>query len=428
MMVRKYVSLFLALVIMAAGGCAPVPSTLSADVVKSSEPRNTEVSVPPEDVDALVAANGEFAFDLYRHLASDGENLFYSPHSISVALAMTYAGARGETEQAMGEAMNRTLSQDRLHPAFNYLDMELSSRGEGAEGKDDEGFRLNVVNAIWGQKGYSFLSDYLDTLAVNYGAGLRVLDFEQAPEESRVVINDWVEEQTEDRIQDLIPQGAIDALTRLVLTNAVYFNAAWESQFEERDTNDGDFHLLDGNVVEVPMMKQTAWFRHADYEDYAAIELPYDGGELSMVVLMPDEGKFEEFEESLDFSVVQTAIDGLSGSRVVLTMPRFGMETSFNLKDALSTLGMGTAFEPDAADFSGMDGTQDLYITDVVHKAFVEVDEAGTEAAAATAVVVGATSAPTEPVEFTIDRPFVFLIRDIQTGSILFLGRVVNPG
>ncbi|MFW6103153.1 MAG: serpin family protein [Chloroflexota bacterium] len=426
-MVQKYVSLFLALIIMAAGACGPAPSTTSADVVKSSEPRNTEVSVPQEDVDALVAENGEFAFDLYRHLAPDGENLFYSPHSISLALAMTYAGARGETEQAMGEAMNWTLPRDRLHPAFNNLDMELSSRGEGAEGKDDEGFRLNIVNAIWGQEGYSFRSDYLDRLAMNYGAGLRVLDFEQAPEESRVVINDWVEEQTEDRIQDLIPQGAIDALTRLVLTNAVYFNAAWESQFEESDTREGEFHLLDGNGVEVPMMQQSAWFRHADYGDYAAIELPYDGGELSMVVLVPAAGKFEDFEESLDFSVVQAAIDGLSGKRVVLTMPKFGMETSFSLKDALSTLGMRIAFEPDTADFSGMDGTKDLYITEAVHKAFVEVDEAGTEAAAATAVVVGATSAPTEPVEFTIDRPFVFLIRDIQTDSILFLGRVTNP-
>ncbi len=426
-MVRKYVSLFLALVIMTAGACAPVPSTMSADVVKSSEPRNTELSVPLEDVDALVAGNGEFAFDLYRHLASNGENLFYSPHSISLALAMTYAGVRGETAESMRTALDFDLPPEELHAAFNYLDRQLASRGEGAEGKDDEGFRLNIVNAVWGQKGYPFLSDYLDTLAMNYGAGLRVLDFEQAPEESRIVINDWVEEQTEDRIQDLIPQGAIDALTRLVLTNAVYFNAAWESQFEEGHTSDGEFHLLDGNDVEVPMMNQSAWFRHEDYGDYAAIELPYDGGELSMVVLVPASGQFEEFEESLDFSVVQAAIDGLSGKRVVLTMPKFGMETSFSLKNALSTLGMGIAFEPDAADFSGMDGTRDLYITEVVHKAFVEVDEAGTEAAAATAVVVGATSAPTEPVEFTIDRPFLFLIRDIKTGSILFVGRVTNP-
>ena len=426
-MARKSVLLVLMLIVVVAGACAPSPPSASADVLKSSEPRDTDVSIPREDIDALVTGNGEFAFDLYRYLASDGENLFYSPHSISLALAMTYAGARGETEQAMGEAMTWNLPQERLHPAFNYLDMELSSRGEGAEGKDDEGFRLNIVNAIWGQKGYSFLPDYLDTLAMNYGAGLRVVDFEQAPEESRAVINDWVEEQTEDRIQELIPQGAIDALTRLVLTNAVYFNAAWESQFEEGDTSDGEFHLLDGNDVEVPMMKQSAWFRHADYGDFAAIELPYDGGELSMVVLVPAAREFEDFEESLDFSVVQAAIDGLAGNRVVLTMPKFGMETSFNLKDALSTLGMEIAFEPAAADFSGMDGTRNLYITDVLHKAFVEVDEAGTEAAAATAVVVGATSAPTEPVEFTIDRPFVFLIRDIQTGSILFLGRVMNP-
>jgi serpin B len=284
-----------------------------------------------------------------------------------------------------------------------------------------------VVNAIWGQKGYPFLDAYLDTLAVNYGAGLRVLDFQAAPDQSRVVINDWVAEQTEDRIKDLIPQGAIDKLTRLVLTNAVYFNAAWASQFEEAATSDGVFHRPGGSDVTVPMMHQSGYFQYAEYDDYAAIELPYDGLELSMLILVPSEGSLGSFEQRLTSALAQESIAGLVGQPVVLSMPRFKVESSFGLNDALSSLGMTAAFDQSAADFSGMDGARDLYITDVVHKAFVDVDESGTEAAAATAVIVGATSAPAQPVQLTIDRPFVFAIRDIPTGTILFLGRVTDP-
>lgn len=405
-------------------GCAPAAS---ADELRSSEPRETELALPAGDMDALAEGNGAFAFDLYHQLAEDSENLFYSPHSISLALAMTYAGARSETEQQMAQAMRFGLPQERLHTAFNGLDQELSARGEGAQGKDGEGFRLNIVNAIWGQKDYNFLQGYLDTLARNYGAGLRVLDFIGAPEPSRITINDWVEEQTEDRIKDLIPEGGINSLTRLVLTNAVYFNAAWASQFEESLTTSGPFHLLDGAEVDVPMMRQTDGFGYVGGPDFEVVELPYDGHELSMVILLPAAGRFEAFEDSLDYGVVESAIGSLQRTQVALTMPRFKMETEFSLKSALLALGMGIAFEPGAADFSGMDGGRDLFIADVVHKAFVEVDEAGTEAAAATAVIMEATAMPTQPVELTIDRPFVFLIRDTETNSILFVGRVMNP-
>ncbi len=216
-------------------------------------------------------------------------------------------------------------------------------------------------------------------------------------------------------------------MTRLVLTNAVYFNAAWASQFEESFTAAGLFHLLDGAEVNVPMMQQTEGFGYAGGPDFEAVELPYDGHELSMVILLPAAGQFEAFEDSLDYGVVEGAIGALQRTEVALTMPRFKMETSFNLNDALSGLGMGIAFEPSVADFSGMDGGRDLFIADVIHKAFVEVDEAGTEAAAATAVVMEATAMPAEPIQVTIDRPFVFLIRDIQTHAILFVGRVMNP-
>ncbi|HHE41021.1 MAG TPA: serpin family protein, partial [Dehalococcoidia bacterium] len=277
---RKIIAVLVALTLIpASAGCSAVMPGASADVLRSPEPRETDVSLPSGDLENLVQGNGRFAFDLYRYLGTGDGNLFYSPHSISMALAMAYAGACAGTAEDMARALHFDLPPERLHATFNYLDMELASRGEGAEGKDDGGFRLNIVNAIWGQKGYPFLAEYLDVLARCYGAGLRVLDFVSAPDESRAVINDWVEEQTGDRIKELIPRGAVDELTRLVLTNAVYFNAAWASQFEEADTSDGTFFLLDGNEVTVPMMRQVSHFRYADYGMYEAVELPYDGHE-----------------------------------------------------------------------------------------------------------------------------------------------------
>jgi serpin B len=327
----------------------------------------------------------------------------------------------------MAETLKFLLPQDELHPSFNSLDILLGQRGEGAQGKDEEGFRLNIVNAIWGQKDYKFLDEFLDVLAENYGAGLRILDFINQTEESRVTINDWVSDQTEGRIKDLIPPGVITALTRLVLTNAIYFNAAWEYPFDENATHDGPFYLLDGTEVTVPMMGQTESFRYAEGDGYQAVELPYDGRELSMVILLPEEGQFETFEGSLDASLVDAIIGDLKSQEVALTMPKFEFESEFGLKDTLSAMGMPIAFT-DAADFSGMTGGKDLQIAEVIHKAFVSVDEAGTEAAAATAVVMELTAMPEEPVEITVNHPFIFLIRDIETGTILFIGRVVNPG
>jgi len=283
-----------------------------------------------------------------------------------------------------------------------------------------------VVNAIWGQKDYKFLGEFLDVLAQNYGAGLRIVDFVNETEQSRLTINKWVSDQTEERIKDLVPQGVINQLTRLVLTNAIYFNAAWQYQFGEGATSDGLFHLLSGSDVTVPMMKQTKSFRYTEGNDYQAIELPYDGQELSMVILLPKAGQFDTFEEQLDAELVKSIIGRLEAQQVALTMPKFEYESSFGLKEALSTLGMKVAFTADA-DLSGMNGKRDLFIQDVLHKAFVSVDEAGTEAAAATAVIVGLTALPPEPVAFTIDRPFIFFIRDIQTGSTIFVGRVLNP-
>ena len=341
--------------------------------------------------------------------------------------SMTYAGARGETEKQMANTLHFDLPQNQLHPAFNSLDLELGRRGQGAKGKDGEGFRLHIVNAIWGQEDFTFLSEFLDLLAENYGAGLRILDFMKAPEQSRITINKWVSDQTEERIENLIPQGTIDELTRLVLTNAIYFNAAWQYPFEEDATFNGAFHLLNGDKITVPMMRQTESFGYAEGDGYQVVELPYDGRELSMLVLLPQTGQFELFEESLNAQRVDDIVKNLNTREVVLTMPKFEFESSFSLKKALSAMGMPIAFSA-GADFSGMTGNPDLFIGEVLHKAFVSVDEAGTEAAAATAVIMELTAMPGEPVEVTIDRPFIFLIRDIESGTILFIGRVVNPG
>ena len=397
----------------------------AGEVLASDKERIASPDVNPSEQALLVEGNSAFAFALYQALRAQEGNLFYSPHSISVALAMTYAGARSETAEQMAATLQFLLEQERLHPAFNWLDAELASRGEGAQGKDGEGFRLNIVNAIWGQKDYGFLSAFLDVLAENYGAGLRILDFASETEKSRLAINDWVSDQTEERIEDLIPQGVLTSGTRLVLTNAIYFNAAWEYPFDEDMTEDGPFYLLDGGQVVVPMMRQTESFGYTDGEGYQAVELLYDGDELSMVIMLTEDGQFEVFEEGLQADTVSDIIGGLQLTEVALAMPQFEFDSEFSLKDTLAEMGMPIAFSG-AADFSGMTGSPDLSIDAVLHKAFVSVDEAGTEAAAATAVIM-TEEAPEPLVWLTLDRPFIFLIRDIGTGAILFVGRVLNP-
>jgi serpin B len=424
--IRRITLIAIALSILVSCACpgGGRPPGLSA---RSDKARVTSPDVPTTDRAELASSNSAFAFDLYRCLKDEQDgNLFYSPYSISLALAMTYAGARGETEQQMADTLHYTLPQDRLHPAFNWLDLELASRGEGARGKDDQGFRLNIVNTTWGQKDYQFLPEYLDTLALNYGAGMRLVDFASDPEGARVAINDWVSDQTEGRIEDLIPPDVIDSLTRLVLTNAIYFNAAWAEPFEESQTADGSFYLLDGSEVTVPMMHHTASYGYAEGEGYRAIELPYDGHELSMVILLPAEGEFEAFEDTLDADRADAILSDLTYGEVALTMPKFEVESDFSLVDALAEMGMLIVFSM-GADFSGMDGTHDLFIGEVLHKSFITVDEAGTEAAAATAVEMQLKAAPMEPIEVAVDHPFVFFIRDVETGTILFVGRIVNP-
>lgn len=395
---------------------------------KSDKPHENNPVVADEDLKALATDNATFAFDLYRQLKTgQSGNFFYSPYSISQALAMTYAGAAGGTAQQMAAALKFSLPGTQLHPAFNKLALELASRSEIEDVPADQQFCLNVANSIWGQQGQGFLPDFLDTLAVNYGAGLQMVDFTSDPEGIRKSINDWVAQQTADKIKDLIPQGAIDALTRMVLANAIYFNTSWLNQFEKSLTRDGEFILQGQDVISVPMMHQTESLGTMSGDGYRVVVLPYVGYQLSMMVIVPDYDQFADVESQLSPEFLDAILANLQYGQVKLGMPKFKIETSFELNSALAALGMTDAFDPDRADFSAMDGKRDLYISDVIHKAYVSVDETGTEAAAATAVIMRTTAMPAEPVPFDVDRPFIFVIRDEPTGTVLFVGRVMKP-
>ena len=434
---HKRLNLFLPLLVgflfLLLAGCsaiaAVVPGGSGSQVLESKMPRTEVNDAAVDDVEKLAAGNRAFALDLYHRLESREGNLFYSPYSISSALAMTYAGAEGHTAEEMAAVLYFLMEENRLHPAFNALDQYLESLAE-QEIPDDAGevFQLNIANAIWGQKDFHFESDFLDTLAANYGAGLRLLDYVQSPEESRVTINDWVSDQTKDRIQDLIPQGAIDSDTRLVLSNAIYFKATWLEPFEQSLTEEGIFHGLNGQEITTPMMSlgSDASFPYYQGDGFQVVDLPYQGGQVSMLVLVPDQGKFIDFEKGLDPAVLDQVLAGLAYRPMYLNFPKFEFESEISLAQILAEMGMPSAFT-EGADFSGMTGIKDLFITDVFHKAFVSVDEEGTEAAAATAVIMGLTSAPADPLWLVVDRPFLFLIRDHQTNSILFMGRVVEP-
>ncbi len=423
--------LILALAVLVTAGCGPVSISLpnpapGYSVAESDKPQNLNPAAGPEDLSELADGNAAFAFDLYRTLRSEDGNLFFSPHSISTALAMTYAGAAGDTASQMAATLHFTLPAERLHPALNAYALDLQARAEQAT--EGTPFELSIANSLWGQDGFPFLDAFLDLLAENYGAGMRLVDYQNDPEGARKAINDWVSDETHDRIKDLIPQGAIDAMTRLVLANAIYFKAGWLNPFEESATGPEPFHLLDGSAAEIPMMRQTESYGYILGDGYRAIELPYQNGNTSMLIILPEEGQFQAVEERLSAEMVADLLSRMTYGQVNLGLPKFTYESEFNLNNALIGLGMTDAFDSGRADFSGMDGARDLFISDVIHKAFVAVDEKGTEAAAATAVIMELTSAPMgEPITFTVDRPFVYMIRDQQTGSILFLGRVLDP-
>ena len=392
--------------------------------VRSDRERNDSPRASTRDLKALAQGNNAFSLDLYRKLSNSEGNLFFSPFSVSQVLAMAFAGARGETERQMANTLHYDLPQSALHPSFNALDRKLASRGKELQAEENQFLEMNIANAIWGQQGYEFLPDFLDALAENYGAGLRPLDFADAPEESRVKINHWVSEETQDKIRDLLTPEAVNRLTRLVLTNAIYFNASWQRPFDKLLTRELPFHLAGGGMVEAPMMTETSrdFYGYVKGNGYQAVDVPYSSGEMSMTILLPDQGTFGELEDSLNAQLLERIFDGIEIGNITLTMPLFELESEFSLNQTLAEMGMPDAFGA-RADFSGMTGTRELWVSEIVHKAFVSVDEEGTEEAASTAVVV----LESEPLMVTVNRPFIFLIRDRSTGTLLFLGRVMNP-
>jgi serpin B len=421
---RCSVTISLALILFLSA-CGP-----GADLAASRLERVASPDVPAADLQQLVSDNNAFAFDLLHAAGPAGGNLIYSPYSISLALAMTYGGARGETAGQMAQALHFTLPNDRLHPAFNSLDLDLAERPEQApEMNEKDRFTLNIVNSLWGQKDWSFLPDYLDLLAANYGAGLRLVDFANAPDASRQQINDWVSNQTRKRIQNILPPGSIDPLTRLVLANAIYFKADWRYPFDHEKTALHPFTLLDGSQVSTAMMSfdDPEYLAYAAGDGWQAVALPYEGGLTEMLILVPDQGNFEAFASGLDVEQYDVILAALQPHTLALSLPKYQFDRDLALKDLLTGMGMTEAFDPNLADFSGMDGARDLYIGDVFHKAFVAVDEAGTEAAAATVVVMQAASLPVQEIILTIDRPFLFFIRDVPSNTILFAGSLVDP-
>lgn len=425
----------LAILLIFSAGCtgkAPVqPVSPTVEKTPVGQIPTPVIITEADSINAVADANNRFAFDLYSRLTKDGEytgnNIFFSPVSLSSALAITYEGAQGKTAE-------------EIQSVF-YFPENDSSRREGFSGLNaglnngDSSYSLRTANALWAEKTYPFLTEYVNTAERSYGAKTTNLDFKGHPEDSRITINSWVENKTEDRIKDLIPAGAIDPLTRLVITNAIYFKGDWVKQFDKNQTTDAEFRIAPGKTVKIPLMQRTdedAEYLYAENKDLQMLSMPYEhttGRKLSMIVLLPKTDNLSTTEASLSSDTLSVLQQSATSRRVMVYFPKFTLKTRYSLPDTLGAMGMPTAFT-DNADFSGMDGTKNLLISDVIHQAFVDVNEEGTEAAAATAVVMRLAVAPAnpEPVPvFRADHPFIFLIQDDETGAILFMGRVINP-
>ena len=406
-MEQKYISIGLILVVLCGflSGCA----------VNAEQKDDSEAT--PEKVSAVVNANNEFAFDLYSKYKDEKEgNIFFSPYSISTVMAMTYEGARGQTAKEIQSVFHFPEESIR-RPGFARLYNEIN--------KKDKEYQLSTANTLWAQEDYKFLDEYFSTIKRYYDGDVTNLDFIKETEKSRVTINKWVEDKTKNKIKDLIPQGAIDGYTRLVLTNAIYFKGDWVLQFDKKKTREADFKVSPEKTVKVQMMGLTgdkAKFNYAETEELQILEMPYEGDELSMLVILPRENL-----ESIDINNEKlNELRGmLSERKISVYMPKFKFETKYFMEKDLIEMGMPTAFSM-GADLSGMTGNMDLFIDKVIHQAFVEVNEEGTEAAAATAVIVALKSSISD--YFMADHPFMFIIQQKDTGNILFMGRVVDPG
>ncbi|WP_438015310.1 serpin family protein [Sorangium sp. So ce315] len=396
-------------------------------VLPSDATRIEEPDVSAEDRASLSRNNASFALDLGRALHSSAANVVYSPFSISTALAMTYAGAREATELAMAATMRFELPQERLHPAFNDVDLRLNKLSNVPSSSAGGGFRLHTANTIWSQIGLSIEKPFLSVLSESYGAHVRLADFAADPKEAEGLINAWVSDRTEGKIPTLL-EGNVTAETVAVLVNAIYLDAAWKTPFSKDATKPGTFRRGDGTSVTAQMMSGSQQALYGAGDGWEAVQMMYGGAPVSMFLVLPDEGTADDFEASLDGAALEAIIASTEERDVDITMPKFSFDSSFSLKEALTGLGMEVAFGL-GANFSGLVAGGDLWIHDVVHKAVIDVDEDGTEAAGSTGVIVNSTGSGyfPEPAAIVLDRPFFFFVRDLPTGAILFAGRVNDP-
>ena len=427
------------------GACVPVQSpTEPYPVDETEEPSNAEdqpgdvtdssgdvayivdPQADPKAVRQLAQSNNGFALALYQALRDQDGNLIYSPYSIFQALLMTAAGAEGATASQMASVLGVDLNNPEIHNLMNALNKVLTTQPEYLQ-SDAQPLTFNIANAVWAQKDFHFEQSFLDTLSANYNAGLKLVDFNN-PEDARALINLWVAAQTNEKIQELIPEGLLDQMTRMVLTNAIYFKGAWSNQFEEKDTEDGSFTLLDGSSKTVPFMHGNFTLSALVSDKIQSIRLPYEGGTYAMAAIMPLEN-FAEFEAQLTAADLEQLLNSLQSSSAIvdLSMPKFQAESRFGLGEILAGLGMPDAFDAQKADFSGMTGKPDLMISSVLHQATIDVNEEGTEAAAATAVAMSMTSMPGQSYTIRLDKPFIYVIYETTTNTITFMGRVVNP-
>lgn len=397
-------------------------------------PRADDVGSTPKGIQEVVNANNQFAFDLYSELAkTEKDNIFYSPYSISAALAMTYEGAKGKTAEEIKEVFHFP-ETSVLRPNYAAIYNKIN--------ENNKEYQLSTGNALWVQQDYLLLNDYSEAVERYYGGKASNVDFIKETEKSRQTINSFIEEQTNNKVKELIPAGQVDHLTRLVITNAIYFKGTWEWEFDKSDTRDKNFYITPENVVKTPMMhmdSDKATFNYADLEKLQILELPYKGDKISMLILLPKQGEAYDYEkgEKITYNYNLEDIE-LSSEKLneyksemqetklgAIYLPKFKFDTKYFMVSTLSEMGMPTAFSMQA-DLSGIDGSQNLYIQNVIHQAFVQVDEKGTEAAAATSIMIGIKSAMPSNV-FRADHPFIFIIQEKETGNILFMGRMTDP-
>ena len=419
-MIRKIILLGLILVVI--GGLSIFSCSFSEEPVFIAD----DSGVTVEGINTVVNANNQFAIDLYQKYKDmpeyEGNNIFFSPYSISTALAMTYEGAKGQTADEIQAVFYFPKEDNIRRPAFAKIYNEIN--------KEDRKYQLSTANALWAQKDYQFLDEYFSTTEKYYGSKISNLDFIKETEKSRLTINKWVEEQTNDKIKELLPKdpSVITPDTTLVLTNAIYFKGDWALKFDKNKTMETDFKISPLKTVKAQMMSLTgkkARFNYAETEQAQILELPYKGDELSMLILLPKEDNLDSLEDSLNIDQLNVWRNRLRETRIDIYLPKFKFETKYFMAKDLVDMGMQDAFSS-SADFSGMTGKRDLFISEIIHQAFVEVNEEGTEAAAATAVVV-LKSCAVIPNIFKADHPFIFIIQQKDTGNILFLGRMMDP-